>query len=79
MPIVLEGKKNYTTAECAEKIGVSKRRVLQFIEQDRLPARKISHAWYVIENDLERFMAIPRPVGNKTGRPRTPKKSDSKG
>ena len=55
--------------EAAEKLGVSRWRVNQFINEGRLPAQKIGRSYVVKESDLQ--LVEDRP----TGRP--PKDKDS--
>jgi excisionase family DNA binding protein len=56
--------------ETAEKLGVSRWRVNQFINEGRLPAQKIGRSYVVKESDLQ--LVEDRP----TGRP--PKDKDAK-
>ncbi len=50
--------------EAAEKLGVSRWRVNQFINEDRLPAKKIGRSYVIKEDDLElvRKRKIGRPM-----------------
>lgn len=52
-----------TTNQAAEKLGVSRRRVLALIEAGRLPADKFGDAYMIDEKDLElvRERKIGRP------------------
>jgi excisionase family DNA binding protein len=52
--------------EAAEKLGVSRWRVNQFINEGRLPAKKIGRSYVIKENDLElvRERRIGRPLKN---------------
>jgi excisionase family DNA binding protein len=73
MPInVEEPKELLTVKECAEIIGVGKRRVLQYIHEDRLKANKMGGMWFISRDDLDEFMEVPRKPGNLTGKPRKP-------
>lgn len=69
-----------TVNQAAESLGVSARRIRQFIEEGRLRATRIgglsgrSGMYLIRQSDLDRFAAKPRQTGNLTGRPRTPKK-----
>lgn len=72
MPITIKEIELLTLRECAEELGLSKRRVQQFVDEDRLKAQKIGNTWHVTREDLEAFKKIPRRVGNLTGLPRTP-------
>jgi excisionase family DNA binding protein len=73
VPVAVGGQKLYSTQECALMLGVRTRRVQQFIKEGRLSAQKIGRLWFVREKDLQKFAAKPRPTGNLTGLPRTPK------
>jgi excisionase family DNA binding protein len=67
-----------TTKEVAELLGVSVRRVHQFIEDGRLPAEKMGRDYVIKEDDLKLV------VDRKPGRPRkiqteqTPKRQSRK-
>ena len=67
-----------TSQEAAKYLGVIPRRVLQFIQEGRLPATKIGRPWFIKRSDLEAFAAVERPSGNLTGKPRTPPKKKKK-
>ena len=41
-----------TTQEVAEQLGVSRRRVQQFINEGRLPAEKKGRDWLIKDEDL---------------------------
>ncbi len=56
--------------EVAEKLGVSRIRVNQLIDEGRLPAQKIGRSYVILESDLQ--LVEDRP----TGRP--PKDKDAK-
>ena len=49
--------------EAAEKLGVSRIRVNQFIDEGRLPAQKVGRSYVILESDLELVK------DRKTGRP----------
>jgi len=49
--------------DCAIKLGVSPRRVRQFIEEGRLPAIKISRQYFISKEALNRFRRLPRKIG----------------
>jgi excisionase family DNA binding protein len=51
-----------TTQEAAEKLGVSRQRVVVLIQADRLPATKAGRDWLILPADLESFER--RPQGN---------------
>lgn len=59
-----------TTPQAAAIIGVSRPRVHQLIVRGELPAVKIGRSWLVERAAAESF--VRKPVGNRTGRPRTP-------
>ena len=56
--------------EAAEKLGVSRIRVNQFIDEGRLPAKKIGRSYVILESDLQLV------ENRQTGRP--PKDKDEK-
>ncbi len=56
--------------EAAEKLGVSRIRVNQFIEEGRLPAQKVGRSYVILESDLQLV------ENRQTGRP--PKDKDEK-
>jgi len=56
--------------EAAEKLGVSRIRVNQFIDEGRLPAKKIGRSYVILESDLQLVK------NRQTGRP--PKAKDEK-
>lgn len=56
--------------EAAEKLGVSRIRVNQFIEEGRLPAQKVGRSYVILESDLQLV------ENRQTGRP--PKAKDEK-
>jgi excisionase family DNA binding protein len=58
-----------TTKEAAERLSVSRQRVHQLIQEERLPAQKFGPLWMIREEDLE--LVKDRP----TGRP--PKRGNS--
>ena len=53
-----------TTAHVAERLGVSRDRVYQFIREERLPGQKIGRDYLIQEKDLARVK------NRKPGRPR---------
>ena len=55
------------TAEAGEKLGVSRKRIFQLIQEGRLPAQKVGRDYVINEPDL-RLVRNRRP-----GRPRTMK------
>jgi excisionase family DNA binding protein len=62
--------KKLTTVEAAEILGISRVRVFQLIQSERLPAEKVGRDWIIKEKDLELVKE------RKVGRPR--KKSEQK-
>jgi len=56
--------------EAAEKLGVSRWRVNQFIDDGRLPAKKVGRSYVILESDLQLV------ENRQTGRP--PKNKDEK-
>lgn len=46
-----------TTAEVAERLQVTQRRVQALIKDKRLPAERYGRAWLVQRTDLEAFIA----------------------
>jgi excisionase family DNA binding protein len=59
-----------SVAEAAEKLGVTRRRVNQLIDKNRLPAQRVGRAFVIREDDL-------RLVENRqTGRPPKVKVND---
>lgn len=67
---VNEETKLLSVAEAAEKLGVTRARVNQFISENRLPAQRIGRSFVIKEKDLNLV------ENRKTGRPaNTEKKS----
>ncbi len=60
--------KFYTTEQAAERLGVSRRRVLALIKEGRLVATMMGRDWMIVEADLEAFAKLPREVGWPKGR-----------
>lgn len=60
-----------TTAQAAEKLGISSRRVLALIQAERLPAEPFGHTYMIREKDL----ALVR--NRKPGRPQSAVKKAS--
>ncbi len=56
-----------TTVEAARRLGVSRRRVLQFIEQGRIEARFFANTYMVDTESVAAFKRQPpgRPPGHK--------------
>lgn len=50
-------------AEAAQRLGVSRQRVLQMIVDERLPAQRIGRAWSIKESDIaRRRVPVGRPL-----------------
>jgi len=49
--------------DCAIKLGVSDRRVRQFIEEGRLPAAKIGRQYFISKEAFAAFRKKPRKIG----------------
>ncbi len=54
--------------EAAAQLGVSRWRVNQFINEGRLPARKVGRSYVILESDLEivRERKVGRPAKSET-------------
>lgn len=59
-----------STTEAGERLGVSRKRINQLIEEGRLPAKKIGKTWIIEADDLELVK------DRKHGRPRKRKPDD---
>jgi excisionase family DNA binding protein len=59
-----------TTEQAAEILGISRIRVLAFINDGRLKAERAGRAWLILKSDLDDFAKQPRTQGWKKGRPR---------
>lgn len=57
-----------TTAQAAERLGVSVRRVQALIAADRLRSIRYGKVYLLLESDVKRFK--PQPPGWKKGRKR---------
>lgn len=55
------------TGEAAKQLGVSPRRIVQFIEQGRLKAHQIGRTWVIDERSLRSVEDRPGP-GRPTGK-----------
>ena len=64
---VSEQVKLLSVAEAAERLGVTRARVNQFISEKRLPAQRIGRSFAIREEDLKLV------ENRKTGRPPTTK------
>jgi excisionase family DNA binding protein len=58
-----------TTGEAAGILGVSDKRIRQFITSGRIKARKTGRDWLVDVDDFERFRAVDRPQGRPPKKP----------
>jgi excisionase family DNA binding protein len=59
-----------STTEAGERLGISRKRVNQLIEEGRLPAKKIGKTWIINADDLKLVK------DRKWGRPRKKKTDD---
>ena len=59
-----------TTAQAAEALGITRRRVLQLIAKELLRSEKRGRDHWIESAELERFRQLPRPMGWKLGRKR---------
>lgn len=57
----------FSVGDCAIKLGVSARRVRQFIEEGRLPAILVGRQYFISKEAFNKFRRLPRRIG----RPRT--------
>lgn len=64
-----------TTQQAAERLHLTRRRILAFIEEGRLPAQKYGRDWLIDEADLANLER--KPQGWAKGRPR--RKDDTDG
>jgi excisionase family DNA binding protein len=58
--------------DVADRLGVSRARIDQFIRDGRLAVVKVSGRVWIDPGDLDRFEAIPRSPGSRSSSPRTP-------
>jgi excisionase family DNA binding protein len=72
-----------TTQEAADRLGVTRRRIQELIQLDRLPARKIGRDYVIRESDLklveERKPGRPRREKTPVERPVTKRAGAKKG
>jgi excisionase family DNA binding protein len=61
-----------STAQVASRLGVTRQRILELIEGERLPATKVGRAYVVRLGDVTALTL------NKVGRPATKKAKDKK-
>jgi excisionase family DNA binding protein len=55
-----------TTAQAAEKLGITERGVRNLIESGTLPARKLGKQWFIDPADLKRSEVKDRKPGRPT-------------
>jgi excisionase family DNA binding protein len=55
------------TAQAAQVLGITRRRVNALIKEGRLPATKLGRDWAIGQDDLEAFAKLPRPTGKRVG------------
>lgn len=69
-----------TTAEAADRMGISARRVQEFIKEGRLPAQQFGRTYVIDENDLKlvKDRKVGRPPKVKEGAEKGGKKKVSK-
>lgn len=60
-----------SVAEAAERLGVTRGRVNQFISEERLPAQKVGRSYVIKENDLKLVK------DRQNGRPAKAKKGET--
>lgn len=65
-----------STNEAAERLGITRQRVLQLIEAGRLPASKFANVYMIRAVDLKQVE--DRPQGRPPGATKVTKKSDKK-
>lgn len=51
-----------TTLEAADRLNLSRSRVLALIAQGQLPAQKFGRDWMIEESDIE-LVKVRRPIG----------------
>lgn len=59
--------KHLSTLEAATRLGVSSRRIRQFVTAGRLKAEQVGGIWVIEQREFERFANVSR----STGRPRS--------
>ena len=57
-----------TTAQAARRLGLSQVMVAVYCRTGRIRATRPGRDWLIPEAEVERFAAIPRPLGWKKGR-----------
>jgi excisionase family DNA binding protein len=60
----------FTTAQAAQRLGLSRSRVLALIKEGKLPAKKTGEAWMILGSDLEKFEEDSLEEGRPKDRPR---------
>lgn len=53
----------FSVEDCAVKLGVSPRRIRQFIEEGRLPALKVGRQYFISKEAFSKFRRLPRKIG----------------
>lgn len=64
-----------TASQAARRLGITPALVCRYCRQGRL-GQRIGHQWLITEDELTAFAAIPRTVGNRTGRARRKVEND---
>jgi excisionase family DNA binding protein len=65
-PIPVPQGRLMTIPEAAQRLGLSVAMVRRYCSIGKLPAQKIGRDWAVLQRDVERFAASPRPRGRRT-------------
>ena len=66
--IEIAGVKLYTAQSIADTFGVNVVTILRHIKKGNLKARLIGHRYYIIEENLRRFLDTPRIVCDRVSR-----------
>ena len=59
----------FSVAEVAERLGMSKYTISDWIKAGRLKATRIGRFWRIRESDLEAFIVNPPPMEPRTQTP----------
>jgi excisionase family DNA binding protein len=59
----------FSAGEVAERLGMSRYTIGEWLRSGRLKGRRIGRFWQVRESDLEAFIANPPPLQRPTGAP----------
>lgn len=54
----------YSSAEAADKIGITESLVCRYCRLGRIKARRIGRSWIITKEALDDFKKRPREVGN---------------